>query len=144
MKLTKLLFLPLLSIASVPCVSLASCSNAMGVKNVSAELYYSMGKQYADGIEFILEYVNSVAEANHGGDNKATINGNFAKLRVYGDSIIKCADKYKHLTIGVSATMIDGTHYKSTIELDGYYNYANAIDNYNYLTEIKNVKIVNW
>lgn len=142
MKLTKLLFLPLLSIASVPCVSLASCSNAMGVKNVSAKLYYSMGKQYADGIEFTLEYVNSVAEAS--GANKATINGNFAKLRDYSDSTIKCIDKYKHLTFGVSATMIDGTHYKSTIELDGYYNYANAIDNYNYLTEIKNVKIVNW
>lgn len=141
MKLTKLLFLPMLSIASVPCVSLASCSNAMGVKNVSAELYYSMGKQYADGIEFTLEYVNSVAESGY---KEATINGNFVKFRVYSDSTIKCIDKYKHLTFRVSATMIDGTHYASTIELDGYYNYANAIDNYNYLTEIKNVKIVNW
>ena len=140
MKLTKLLFLPLLSIASVPCVSLASCSNAMGVKNVSAKLYYSGSKSYADGIEFTLEYVNSVAEASSA--DKATINGNFAKLRNYSDSTIKCIDKYKHLTFGVSATMIDGTQYTSTIELDAYYNYA--ISNYNYLTEIKNVKIVNW
>lgn len=142
MKLTKLLFLPISSIAVIPCVSLTSCSNAMGVKNVSAELYYSYDyKTYATGIEFILEYVNSVAEARHG-DSKATINGNFAKLRVYDDSTIKCANKYQHLKISASATMIDGTQYISTIELEGYYNYA--IDNYNYLTEIKNVKIVNW
>lgn len=141
MKLTKLLFLPISSIAVIPCVSLTSCSNAIGVKNVSAELYYLMSKQYAEGIELILEYVNNVAEARSG-DIQATINGSFAKVRVNGNSIAKCIDKYKHLEISASATMIDGTHYLSTIELDGYYNYA--IDNYNYLTEIKNVKIVNW
>lgn len=139
MKLIKLLFLPISSIAVVPCVSLTSCSNAIGVKNFSAELYYSSNKSYADGIELTLEYVNNITEVTIGG-SKATINGNFAKLRI-SDNISRTG-KYQHLTIGVSATMIDGTHYKSTIELDSYYNYA--MNNYDYLTEIKNVKIVNW
>lgn len=143
MKLTKLLFLSLPPIAVIPCVSLASCSNAMGVKNVSAKLNYN-SKPYAESIDFTIEYADNVAEVRSG-DNKATINGNFAKLRftdsTYG-SIIRCANKYQHLTIGVVAIMIDGTNYRSTIELDGYYNYA--MSGTNYLTEIKNVKIVSW
>lgn len=140
MKLTKLLFLPISSIAVVPCVSLASCSNAMGVKNVNAELYYSdNNKLCAAGIEFILKYVDNIAEASAGG-SQATINGNLAKIRYSGN--ITCFSKYQHLTIGANATMTNGVHYKSTIELDCYYNYV--MNNSNYLTEIKNVKIVSW
>ena len=133
MKLSKLLFLPLSSIAVVPCVSLASCSNAVGVKNVSAELYYS-SNPFADGIEFIVEYDKNVASCNGG-----QINGKFAKLRWNENASIH---QFEHISIGVEAIMIDGTIYTSTIELDAYYNYAMGDDNY--LTDIKNVKIINW
>ena len=136
MKLTKLLFLPLSSIAVIPCVSLASCSNAIGVKNIAAKLYYSdNNNSYAKGIEFTLEYEKDLAKCY----SNAVINGKYAKF-TYNQNYSQ--NTYEHWSIGVQATMIDGWTYTSTIELDAYFNHAASGNNY--LTEIKNVKINSW
>lgn len=135
MKLTKLLFLPLSSIAVIPCVSLASCSNAIGVKNITAKLYYSNNNSYAKGIEFILEYEKDLAKCY----SNAVINGKYAKFQ-YNNNYSQ--NTYEHWSIGVIATMTDGTTYTSTIELDAYFNYVKS--DTHYLTDIKNVKINSW
>ena len=136
MKLTKLLFLPLSSIAVIPCVSLASCSNAIGVKNIAAKLYYSDNNDsYAKGIEFTLEYEKDLAACY----SNAVINGKYAKFQ-YNNNYSQ--NTYEHWSIVVHATMTDGSLYTSTIELDAYFNYVTSGSHY--LTDIQNVKINSW